>query len=144
LIKVENSQASQVLHDLGIRANQVRDLIGQLVGYGTRTRYSQDQIDLTPQFKLLIKSAISKARQRRHTYVDTSHLLLGLVEQESSIAIDILHRLGVAPKDVQKNMIQTMEQASTETASAPSKKIQNLGTGTTCNRPDRISPPGQP
>ena len=109
LVKVENSQAGQVLRRLGVHPRQVQAAIEQLVGYGSRARLDSGQLDLTPQFKRLIKSAMGKANKMGHTFVDTSHLVLGLVEQESSIAIDILRRLGVSPQAVQKEMMQLMQ-----------------------------------
>jgi ATP-dependent Clp protease ATP-binding subunit ClpC len=41
------------------------------------------------------------ARRRRHEYVGTEHLLLGLLAEEDTLVVDVLENLGVRPIDLQ-------------------------------------------
>jgi ATP-dependent Clp protease ATP-binding subunit ClpC len=48
--------------------------------------------------RLAMQRAQEEARLFRHEYVGTEHLLLGVVNNESGVALDILRDLGVEPQ----------------------------------------------
>jgi len=116
LVKVEQGQASKVLRAMGLSSRFVQIQIEQLVGYGPRTRYGQEQghLDLDDQLKTVIATAVSKARQLGHAYVDTTHLLLALVEQNDSLALRILRLANISPQTIQREITQRMERTPSE------------------------------
>ncbi|MBN1937568.1 MAG: ATP-dependent Clp protease ATP-binding subunit [Anaerolineae bacterium] len=123
LIKVEQGQASKVLRAMGLSSRFVQSQIEQVVGFGPRSKYVREQgpLELDDQLKSVIAAAVSKAQQMGHTYVDTAHLLLALVEQDDSIAINILRQANISPQIIQREMSQRMQRTPAG-ETAPSQK----------------------
>ncbi len=80
LIRVHNSVASKVLHGIGIDLKKVRELVEQAAGT-TRLTDIQDE-KLTPRIKRVLELAVSEARSMGHHYIDTAHVLLGLIHAD--------------------------------------------------------------
>ncbi len=123
LIKVEQGQASKVLRAMGLSSQFVQNQIEYLVGFGPRSKYNREQgpLELDDQLKRVIASAVSKAQQMGHTFVDTTHLLLALIEQNDSIAIDILHRASISPQTIHREVMQRMQRIPAGEAGASKK-----------------------
>ncbi len=125
LLQVDNSVASKILRGLGISARQVQRLVEQTVGYGPRSRSRNERIDLTPRTQRVLKLAINEARKMGHHYIDTAHLLLGLVQQEDGMAVEILRRLGVSIQVIREEATKKMYQMpAKEPVRSPSKKAR--------------------
>jgi ATP-dependent Clp protease ATP-binding subunit ClpA len=67
-------------------------------------------------FTLRVRGALIKAREeahrRHHEYVGTEHLLLGLLEEDDALVMDVLENLGASPYAIQsavEHMIQNGE-----------------------------------
>jgi flavin reductase (DIM6/NTAB) family NADH-FMN oxidoreductase RutF len=84
--------AQKVLADLGIEIGQVRDRIREVLG-GDR-RIVIRQIIPTSRVKRVIELAFEEARRLDSEFVDTGHLLLGLVLEAESIGAKVLDDLG--------------------------------------------------
>ncbi len=125
LLRVDNSVASKILRSLGISARQVQRLVEQTVGYGPRSRSRNERIDLTPRTQQVLKLAINEARKMGHHYIDTAHLLLGLVQQEDGMAVEILRRLGVSIQVIREEATKKMYQMpAKEPVRSPGKKAK--------------------
>jgi Clp amino terminal domain, pathogenicity island component len=62
-----------------------------------------DQFDrFTEQAKRALVRSQQEAQRLHHTHIGTEHLLLGLVRDEESVAVKVLARLGVAPRQVRR------------------------------------------
>ena len=119
LIRVSNSVASKVLHGMGVDLRQVREIVEQTSG----SEYSADPTDekLTPRIKRVLELAVAEARRMGHHYIDTAHVLLGLMEEKDCAAVQVLRRLGVSPKQVREETTKRIHQvpAREPAASAP-------------------------
>ncbi|NLE77160.1 MAG: NDP-hexose 4-ketoreductase, partial [Chloroflexi bacterium] len=57
---------------------------------------ASDKLDrFTRRAKRVLKTAQEEAQRLRHSYIGTEHLLLGLVREESGVAAQVLHEMGV-------------------------------------------------
>jgi len=108
LIREEKSAASKVLRDLGVSTDRVEALIDQIVGQSRRPVFGR--ASLTPRTKRVIELAVDEARRMGHQYIDTEHLLLGLVRQGDGVAIDVLRKLGVNPDEVRNETAKVLMQ----------------------------------
>jgi ATP-dependent Clp protease ATP-binding subunit ClpC len=52
----------------------------------------------TERARQVVVQAQVEARELRHTYIGSEHLLLGLVHQDGSLAVRVLHTLNVDPE----------------------------------------------
>jgi ATP-dependent Clp protease ATP-binding subunit ClpC len=57
--------------------------------------------DFTNRVRGALIKAREEAQRRRHEYVGTEHLLLGLLEEEDTLVQDVLENLGAQPLDLQ-------------------------------------------
>jgi len=108
LIRVSNSVASKVLHGMGVDLRQVREVVEQTSG----SEYSADPSDekLTPRIKRVLELAVAEARRMGHHYIDTAHVLLGLMEEKDCAAVQVLQRLGVSPEQVREETTKRIHQ----------------------------------
>ena len=68
--------------------------------------------DFTDQARNIMASAEHEARQMNHEYVGTEHILLALVDENSGIAADVLHSLGVESSNVRREIENLVERGS--------------------------------
>ena len=62
----------------------------------------------TPHARKVIEYAIEEARSLKHDYIDTKHILLGLLRETEGIAAQVLTNLGVKLDDV-RSFIATQD-----------------------------------
>lgn len=99
LIRENESIASRVLLDLNIDLDQVEAISNYL-----SPEYDDTPLNLAPDTKNLIELSINEAYTMGKPYIGTEHLLLGLVQQEKSIAFNILKHLNISPEDIQRQL----------------------------------------
>ena len=100
LLLVDEGPAAETLAELGLGAAGAREGLVRIVGTG------DPNVDARPGLTLRAKEAImvavDEANRRRHGYVGTEHLLLGLMRDEDSVSVTICQGLGVGPRDVRR------------------------------------------
>ena len=75
--------------------------------YGPFTRF-------TPRARAAIARAQRQALEHHHNGVGTEHLLLGVLEEGNNLAIKVLVALDVEPDDVRRELVASMEPASSD------------------------------
>jgi len=109
LLTEDSGVAGKVLHGMGLNTRRVQDMVERMAGSGRRgTRTAPE---LTPRTKRVIELAVEEARQMGHHYIGTEHLLLGLVRQGESVALDILKRLGITPEQIRQETRKAMQES---------------------------------
>lgn len=108
LIHEGNGVASEVLSNLGIEADQIRQAIEAIIGYGERI--VPNEIGLTPRAKRVIELAVDEARRLNHRYIGTEHILLGLIREGEGIAAGVLEKLGLQLEQVRTETIRILSQ----------------------------------
>ena len=108
LIHESNGVAAEVLSNLGVDANEVRDAVEAIIDH--RDRILLDEIGFTPRAKKVIELAKNEARSMKHHYVGIEHLLLGLVREGEGIAVGVLESLGVRLERVRTETMKVLNQ----------------------------------
>jgi ATP-dependent Clp protease ATP-binding subunit ClpC len=98
LMRVETGTAYRVLTDFGIEIEPVRELIKSVIGRSERILIQS--IIPTSRVKQVIEISFGEARRMGHNYVDTGHLLMGLVIEGEGIAAHVLADLGATLEKV--------------------------------------------
>lgn len=97
LVQEGGGVAYQVLQEAGVTAEKLIAEIEKTIGRGQPDRTAPQ--GLTPRTKQIIELAIQSAASMGHHYVGTEHLLMGLLREGQSVAMQLLSGLQV---DVQK------------------------------------------
>ena len=121
LIKEEEGVASQVLRQLGVNIDKVVEEVERLVGKG---EYQQvGEIAFTPRAKKILELASQEASQLKNNYIDTEHILLGLIKEGSGVAVRILADLGINLDNVYSEIMKVlMEGEAQGFPSVPGKR----------------------
>ena len=121
LIREEEGVASQVLRNLGIEVDQVRQAIEAIIGRGERIVVGE--VGLTPRAKKVIEFAVDEARRLTHRFIGTEHLLLGLLREGDGIAAGVLESFGLQLEQVRTETLRVLreqQQGQEETSAIPS------------------------
>ncbi|MBE9214835.1 Uma2 family endonuclease [Plectonema cf. radiosum LEGE 06105] len=93
LIAIENGIAAKVLKSTGITLDEARVEVEKIIGRGSS--FLDLKIPFTPRVKQVIELAGEQAHQLGHNYIDTEHLLLGLLLEGGGVGVQVLKILGV-------------------------------------------------
>lgn len=108
LLKLGQGVAVNVLKNLNIDFETVRNEVEKLVGYGPEIQVFGDPA-LTGKVKKVFEYANEEAANLNHNYVGTEHLLLGLLRQTDGVAAQVLENLNVNLKEVRKEVLKELE-----------------------------------
>ena len=103
----EEGGAARALESAGITLDAVRETIQALVGRGEQP--SPKHMPFTPQAKEGLEYSLRESLQLGHHHISTGHLLLGLISQEDSVAVQVLGRLGADLGQLRSRVIQGLE-----------------------------------
>src|SRR5665811_173058 len=120
LIKEEEGVASQVLRQLGVNIDKVVEELERLVGKG---EYQQvGEISFTPRAKKILELASQEASQLKNNYIDTEHILLGLIKEGSGVAVRILNDLGVNLDNVYSEIMKVLMEGEAQSFPSTTEK----------------------
>jgi tetratricopeptide (TPR) repeat protein len=108
LIREEGGVASQVLRDLGLRTNQVEQIVERLTS--AEKREGVTRMDLSPEAKKVLEHAVDEARRMGHNYIGTEHLLLGLVRSTKGGAVDVFRELNISPDEIRRQTHRVLQE----------------------------------
>ena len=94
----QDNLAGQVLAELGVDPQRVRQQLEAMVGPGTCS--TKGGAGLTPRSKKVLELAAREAKRRQAAAVGPEHMLLGLVQEGEGVAVSVLERLGTGPEAV--------------------------------------------
>ncbi|MCB1181544.1 MAG: ATP-dependent Clp protease ATP-binding subunit [Chlamydiia bacterium] len=108
LLKLGQGVAVNVLRNLSIDFDIVRQEVERLVGYGPEIQVYGDPA-LTGRVKKVFEFSNEEAANLGHNYVGTEHLLLGLLRQTDGVATQVLENLNVNLSEVRKEVLKELE-----------------------------------
>lgn len=135
LLKLGQGVAVNVLRNLNIDFETVRNEVEKLVGYGPEIQVYGDPA-LTGKVKKVFEYANEEAANLNHNYVGTEHLLLGLLRQTDGVAAQVLENLNVNLKEVRKEVLKELE-----TFNLQLPPIGNQNPSIPSQQPSGASPP---
>lgn len=102
--------AAKTLKSMGITLKEARAEVEKILGRGSG--FVAVEIPFTPRAKRVLEFSWDEARQLRHNYIGTEHLLLGLLREGEGVAARVLDNLNIDIKkvvQVTKNNIEVIE-----------------------------------
>lgn len=109
LVKEGSGVAANVLKKLGIDLQRVRcevEKITQQPGGGPSV--FSGRLPHTPLAKKVIEYSIAEVQALKHTYLGTEHLLLGILQEEESVAARILMNLRLKVDRVRAEVLEAL------------------------------------
>src|SRR6266853_1094530 len=106
LIHEGEGVAAKALESLGISLDAVRRQVEVIIGQGQQA--PSGHIPFTPRAKKVLKLADREARALGHNYIDTQHILLGLIREGDGVAAQVLVTLGADLNRVRQQVIQLL------------------------------------
>ncbi len=104
LRREEEGGAARALESAGITVDAVLGTIQTLVGRGEQP--SPERIPFTPRAKKGLEYSLRESLQLGHRHISTGHLLLGLISQDDSVAVQVLRELGADLGQLRSRVIQ--------------------------------------
>ena len=105
LLREGDGVAAKVLTSLGVDFNSVRNAV--LINRGSMS-VGTDRGGLTPEAKKAIKVSVDEARHRRHAYLGTEHLLLGVCSDGEGTAGRVLGSLGISVDKIRSEVAHVL------------------------------------
>jgi ATP-dependent Clp protease ATP-binding subunit ClpA len=103
----EGGAAARTLESAGITVDAVRGKIEALVGRGEQP--PSGHIPFTPGAKKCLEFSLREALRLGHNHISTGHLLLGVISQDDSMAVQVLGGLGADLGQLRARVIQEIE-----------------------------------
>ncbi len=116
--------AGLLLNQLGLTPENVTRAIEQHVGWGQDT---PSKLRLTPRTKQAMELAVREANRLEQNYVGTEHMLAGILEEGSGMAVQILEDMDIDPDLVSQRLSELMNDPAVEGGeAAPAKSGSDL------------------
>jgi WD40 repeat protein/serine/threonine protein kinase len=107
LLREDSDIAAIILRDLGVDITKVRIEVKKLVKPDTEI-FPMGKLPQTPLAKKVIEYSIEEARLLKHRYIDTGHILLGLLRVTQGLAVQVLTNLGVKSEDIRREVLNSL------------------------------------
>lgn len=111
--------AGLLLNQLGLTPENVTRAIEQHVGWGQNT---PSKLRLTPRTKRAMELAVREANRLEQNYVGTEHMLAGILEEGSGMAVQILEDMDIDPDLVSQRLSELMNDPAVEGGDAVAAK----------------------
>jgi ATP-dependent Clp protease ATP-binding subunit ClpA len=107
LLTQTDGVAAHALSALGVERTAVVSRIREVVGLGSPRAW--EALGVTPRTKKALELARTHAKGLGHRCVGTEHMLLGLVNLEEGVAVQILEELGASPPAVRRQLADMLD-----------------------------------
>ncbi len=99
--------AAIVLNLRNVYLSAARREVERLIKTGSQ-RLTMGKLPFTLLAEKAVEHAQEEAAKLKHTYVGTGHLLLGLMRDQDSLAVQVLLNLGIKPNEVREQLVGLM------------------------------------
>lgn len=106
LLREDEGLAARVLNSFGITADEARSEVARIAGKGDTV--IRGSIPFTPQVKNVLVTALRESLSRRHKYIGTEHLLLGLLRETEGAVVTILRDLDADREEIRAEVIRVL------------------------------------
>ena len=106
MMEVKEGVAASVLRQREIDLPHAKEQIEKLVKHGcVEDSVNYESLPRTTHAQNVIDDAVKEARELKHNYIGTEHLLLGLLHENEGTGIEVLKNLGLKLDDVRKDVL---------------------------------------
>ena len=123
LLEKDEGIAYSLLDGKGVTYEAAEDFIKENIGAGSPTRLTPD--DFTPRCKRILDISFQIARSMMHSFVDTEHLLLGILQENDSYAVRFLNSCGIDEQVLFEELVASVGKASSHSADSNGRKGKN-------------------
>ena len=107
LIEVKQGVAASVLRHKEINLSHVKEMVAKLVKpFSLNEDVDYEALPRTSHAQNVINDAVKEARELKHNFIGTEHLLLGLLHENSGTGAQIIQNLGMELDDVRKEVLR--------------------------------------
>jgi ATP-dependent Clp protease ATP-binding subunit ClpA len=108
LIREGEGVAATIIRNIGADLNALELTIELIVKKGRPESPKPTDLPYTSRAKKVLELAMSEAREFKHSYVGTEHLLLGLLREEKGIGAQVLTDSGVTLANARAEMVNVL------------------------------------
>jgi ATP-dependent Clp protease ATP-binding subunit ClpA len=106
LLRERDGIAARALDTLDITVEEVHLQVARIVGQGEEV--ATGEIPFTPRAKKVLELALREALSFGHDYIDTEHMLLGLVREDNGVGARILLNFGVNANAIRNEVVRLL------------------------------------
>src|SRR4051794_28467334 len=106
LLREEEGLAARVLESLDITVERVRAQVVRIVGSGEEV--TSGQIPFTPRAKKVLELSLREALSLGQNWIDTEHILLGLVRENGGFAARVLLDFNADSEKIRNEIFRTL------------------------------------
>ena len=122
LMREKDGVASRVLRDLGVRPDEVEQIVERLTSANKRS--GVQRMDLSPATKRVLELAVEEARRMKHPYIGTEHLLLGLIRSPEGVANDVFRELKISPEEIRTQTRRVLQEKPSRSRRLPENRTE--------------------
>lgn len=109
LLRQETGLVARVFLRAGVELEPVREAIEGIIGNGSG---SPNKTSFTPRAKKVFDIALKEAKQLKHSYIGTEHLLLGILIEGEGVGVRALKELGFDCNELEEQLQIAIVQSS--------------------------------
>jgi ATP-dependent Clp protease ATP-binding subunit ClpC len=113
LVRETDGVAAATLSALGADPERVREQVELTVKLGDPQVPRGPDLPYTTRAKRVLELAMAEARELRHSYVGSEHLLLGILREERGIGAQVLHACGVTWEAARREVLALLGDTAT-------------------------------
>ena len=95
--------AAKLLAARGVTPDDIQRVLVETAGQGTMSHVTPT--DMTPRTKRILEASAVESEKCGQNYIGTEHLLLALLSERDSVAVQILEELGISANDLKNDVI---------------------------------------
>jgi ATP-dependent Clp protease ATP-binding subunit ClpC len=107
LIREGEGVAAAILTNLNVELQALKERIESRVDRG-KSQMTAEEVPYTTRAKKVLEFSVAEARNLKHSYVGTEHLLLGLLREEKGLAAQVLGEMGVSIEMARQETIKLL------------------------------------
>jgi len=106
LIGEGSGMAWQFLNSVGVNLENAQIEVEKIIGRGKGSVLAD--IPFTPRARQVLEHSLEEAKQLKHNYIGTEHLLLGVIREREGVGAKVLQRLGVDLQNLEQRLKTAM------------------------------------
>jgi ATP-dependent Clp protease ATP-binding subunit ClpA len=126
LIHEEDGVAGRVIASLGLTLETARDRVRDIIGQGQEP--PSGHIPFTPRAKKVLELSLREAIALNDAYINTEHLLLGLIREADGVGTQILAAIAPLP-DIREQVLSAAAEAEADDPLAEQWRLPELVRG---------------
>lgn len=108
LINEGEGVAAGALQNLNIDFDKIRAEVGSIVLRGKSSEPKAIDLPYTSRSKKVLELSMEEARDLKHNYVGTEHMMLGLIREERGVAAQLLVAAGVTLQSARNEVLRLL------------------------------------